>query len=215
MSYQSLKAKFLERSRQVWQTLSGNQQRERFESPEQTTLHFLEQYHCQLFPQQTIQASSKSHTIVPLKVRTAELILKQIHLYYLPKRLESLLPYCDPFTAVATFLNALNFSYQGLLRDSEKNRICQGIIQELSKIDDSYHIDTIVINEIPLYEAAATHDMNHFQKQALAFQKALEILNLLDRNQVRNHQIKTIQISHYWHHKKIQNLEKMLQELSH
>ncbi|MFP3435091.1 hypothetical protein SB781_35610, partial [Paraburkholderia sp. SIMBA_061] len=72
---------------------------------ENKPLLFLQKYQCSLFPEQSLSQQSVENFIAPLKLRTTELILKQINIYYLPHRLESLLLYCDPFTAVGTFLN--------------------------------------------------------------------------------------------------------------
>ncbi len=213
MSYQFLKEQILERSRQLWQTLSGNHQLEIVTSPEKSTLLFLERYHSQLFPQQTPLELSNDRTILPLTLRTAELILKQVDIYYCPKRVETLLAYCDPFTAVATFLNALNFSYQQLLQFPEKQRICQAIINQFVEIDETSH-NHILINEFPLYEAAATHHLKQFYQTAFAFQRAIDIILLLEHQKPRNYQRQQAKLIQFWHRQSLKDLEKTIQTLS-
>ncbi len=182
--------------------------------PTHIPLTFLEKYHSDLFPDQTFSQPTNEEKIDPLKLRTTELILKQIHLYYLPNRLESLLFYCDPFTAVATFLKALNFSYETLINDYGSQQLAQDMFKEFMQIDQSYTLDKIVINEFPLYESAATHNLEHFQTTAFAMRRALDIIDILERMQPRHYEQQKDKIIYYWHQQPIQELEQIIAKLS-
>ena len=203
-----------QRSRQLFPNIWEKNHTENVATTEKTALRFLEQYHCLLFAQQTKLQASDDTTILPLKVRTAELILKQVNIYYVPYRLESLLPYCDPFTAVATFLNALNLSYETLIQDQQKQQLCQSIFNELMAIDESYNLETSTINEFPLYEGARTHNLEEFKTTAFAFKRALDIIELLEQLQPRHYQKQQHQLAQFWHQKTNEELEKIVQRLT-
>jgi len=221
MSHQSFREQFLTRltlgvtdAKEVFQKFLPSNDAEKPDPAQQKPLQFLERYHCPLFPQQTAFPPAKDSQIFSLKFRTTELILKQINLYYLPDRLESLLPYCDPFTAVATFLNALNFSYETLIQNSSAKFLCQDIFKEFMVIDQSYPLDATAINEFPLYESAANHDLESFQNTAFAFKRALDIIDILDQVQPRNYQKQKHRILQFWHQQSIAELDKIIKKLS-
>jgi len=203
-----------QRSRQVFQKFLTQNQTATFDPAQPTALQFLERYHCILFPQQTAFAPIPDTNIFPLKVRTTELILKQVQIYYLPNRLESLLHHCDPFSAIATFLNALNFSYETLINNTSSRQLCQEIFKELMAIDQVYSVDTIPINEFPLYESAAKHKIEAFQKTAFAFTRALDIIAILDEVQPRNYEKQKYRICQFWHQQSLSELEKLIEKLS-
>lgn len=203
-----------QRSRQFFQNVWRKKYAEPADNIQNTALLFLEQYHCSLFPQQTKLPSANETRGLPLKVRTAELILKQVNVYYLPYRLESLLAYCDPFTAVASFLNALNLSYETLIQDPQKQQLCQKIFQEFMTIDESHNLANNPINEFPLYEVARSHDLDQFQNTAFAFKRALDIIELLEQFQPRHYQKQQHQLAQFWHQKTNEELEKIVQKLT-
>ncbi|PSO49654.1 MAG: hypothetical protein BRC33_06040 [Cyanobacteria bacterium SW_9_44_58] len=203
-----------QRSRPFFPNIWEKNHTENAAATENTALRFLEQYHCSLFAQQTQLQTSDNTAIFPLKRRSAELILKQVNVYYLPNRLESLLPYCDPFTAVATFLNALNLSYETLIQDPQKQQLCQSIFKELMAIDESHNLETSTINEFPLYEGARTHNLEEFKTTAFAFKRALDIIELLEQRQPRHYQKQQHQLAQFWHQKSNQELEKIVQRLT-
>jgi len=214
MSDQSFRQRFLARSRQVLQKIWQTSPQELAVTKQQEIpLAFLEKYHCPLFPEQTFFRQGNESKIEPLKLRTTELILKQVKLYYLPYRLESLLPYCDPFTAVGTFLQALNFSYEDLVKDESSQQLNQEIFKELMQIDQSYSLDKKEINEFPLYESAATHDLEQFQTTAFAFRRALDIIAILDTMQPRHYQKQKERLIHFWHQQPIEELEQIIAKL--
>jgi hypothetical protein len=212
MNQQSFKDNILARSRQLFRKL-WTPEENNIKSSENMAVLFLQRYHCSLFPQQTLLNEAPNPDIFTLQVRTAELTLKPIHIYYLPYRLESLLHYCNALTAVATFLNALNFSYETLLKEIKQQHICQGIFQTFMTIDQSYQLDATTINEFPLYEAAATHDLEHFQATAFAFQRALDIIDILEQVQPRNYRKQQEKLLQFWHQTDIKDLEQTIQKL--
>jgi len=214
MNNQSWKDRLRDLSRQLFQLFLNNNSTESIETDQNTALQFIQHYHCRLTPQQMLSNFSQNPNIFPLKVRTAELILKQINVYYLPYRLESLLPYCDPFTAVATFLNALNFSYEQLICDQQKQAICQDIFKALMTIEEAHNLEATTINEFPLYEAATSHNLEQFQTTAFAFKQALDIIELLDQVQPRHYQKQQHQLRRFWHRKKTQELEQIVHQLT-
>lgn len=216
MSDQSFRQRFLARSREafkkIWQTSS---QESASISQPNIALAFLEKYQRHLFPDQTLSQQIHEDKIDPLKLRTTELILKQVNIYYLPNRLESLLPYCDSFTAVATFLNAINFSYETLIKDHSCQQFAQEILKEFMLIDQSYSLDDTEINEFPLYESAATHDLEQFQTTAFAIRRALDIIEILDRMQPRHYEKQKEKILHFWHEQPIEEFDQIIAKLSH
>ncbi|AFZ42592.1 hypothetical protein PCC7418_0358 [Halothece sp. PCC 7418] len=214
MSHQSFPNQFFARSRQIFKKIWTHHPQESSYETAHPPLQFLERYHCDLFPEQTFSQTTEERRIDPLKLRTAELILKQVNLYYLPHRLESLLPYCDPFTAVATFLNALNFSYETLLQDAEKQKLGQDIIQEFMELEKDYDWTTTAINDFPLYDSASTHDLADFKNTIFAFQRALDVIEILEQVQPRNYQKQKDNLLQFWHQHKIQKLEKIIMQLT-
>ncbi len=202
------------RPRQLWQQIWHNQSTVSGDATQESALIFLEKYHCLLFPEQTFCQPGEESTIDFLKLRTAELILKQVNLYYLPHRLESLLPYCDPFTAVATFLNALNLSYEMLIQDAEQQKLSQAFIKELMNIEQDYDLRSTAINDFPLYESASTHNLENFQNTAFAFKRALDIIHILDNIKPHNYQKQKDNLLRFWHQQKIQKLEKIIKQLT-
>lgn len=214
MNHQSFTESIVARSRQLFQKLWEPNYQESLENSSNKALSFLEEYHCPLFPKQTVCHQSEEIKILPLKVRAAELILRQIYLYYLPYRLESLLHHCDPFTAVGTFLNALNFSYETLLQNPQQQQRCQAIFKELMEIEQYYELKSTQINEFPLYEAAASQDLDEFHNTAFAFKRTLDIIDILEQVQPRNYQKQKQKLLQAWHQQKIQHLEKIIQDLT-
>lgn len=202
------------RSRQLLQQLWQNRDSEPTSNSEDSNLRFLEENHSLLFPQQSFLEPSDASNLLPLKTRTAELILRQINLFYLPQRLENLLSYCDPFTAIATFLNALNFSYEDLLKNQQKQQLCQSIFREFMEIEQGYKLESVAINDFPLYEVAATHNLENFRQTAFAFKRALDVIDILEQVQPRNYQKQQNQLRQFWHQKKIKELEKMIEKLN-
>ncbi len=220
MKHHSLRDHFLTRwtlsvrSRQVFQKFLLQPESETFDPTQPITLQFLERYHCFLFPQQTAFNPVPDTNIFSLKVRATELILRQVNLYYSPDRLESLLKHCDPFTAVATFLKAVNFSYETLIQNQAKRQLCQDIFKEFMTVDQAYPIETRVINEFPLYESAAEHDFPSFQKTVFVFKRALDIIDILERLQPRNYQKQQHRVGLFWHQQSLAELEKLIDKLS-
>lgn len=203
-----------QRSRQLFDQILDRAPTESFETTQKKALSFLEEYHSLLFHQQSLLSPSEEPLIYPLKIRTAELILKQVNLYYLPFRLESLIPYCDPFTAVGTFLNALHLSYDELLQNPHEQMAAQALFQEFIEIDQ-YELSLLTeINEIPLYQAASPEELEHFQETAFAFRRALDIVKLLEQIQPRNYQNRKRKILQNWHQEPTERLEKIIQELN-
>lgn len=202
------------RLRQLWQKIGQTHRKDAADETQDSAFIFLKKYHSLLFPEQTLYKQAEDRTLDSLKLKTTELILKQVNFYYLPYRLESLLPYCDPFTAVGTFLNALNLSYESLIQDLEKQELGQAIIKELMQIEQDYDLKLMEINDFPLYESAATHNLNKFQNTALTLKRALDVINLLDRVQPPRYQKQKDNLRQYWHQKKVQTLEKTITELT-
>ena len=202
------------RSRQLFQQLWQDNETGSTSNAEDSNLHFLEENHALLFPQQSFLEPSDATNLFPLKTRTVELILRQINLFYLPQRLENLLSYCDPFTAVATFLNALNFSYEDLLKNQHQQKLCQSIFREFMEIEQGYKLESVAINDLPLYEAAATHDLENFHQTAFAFKRALDVIDILEQVQPRNYQKQQNQLRQFWHQKQVKELEKMIEKLN-
>ena len=197
------------RSRQLFQQFWQND-----EAEENPNLRFLEENQARLFPQQSFLEQSDATNLLSLKTRTAELILRQINLFYLPQRLENLLFYCDPFTAVGTFLNALDFSYEDLLKHPQTQQQCQNIFQIFMEIEQEYKLESVAINDLPLYEVAASHDLDKFRQTAFAFKCALDVIAILEQVQPRNYQKQQSQLRQFWHHKKIKELEAIIQKLN-
>jgi len=214
MNYQSFQDKLIARSRQFLQRFWENHHTKSIEETEDIALTFLEEYHQTLYPEQTLSYLSENSAILPLKIRTAELILKQINIYYLPYRLESLLPYCDPFTAVATFLNALNFTYEAIIQQPTQKKLAENIFKEFMEIEQYYKLESTGINEFPLYEAGATHDFPHFQNTVFGLKRALDIIDMLDQVQPRNYENQKQKILQSWHQQKAQQFDKIIKELT-
>ena len=202
------------RLRQLWQKIGQTHRKDAADETQDSALIFLKKYHSVLFPEQTLYKQAEARSLDSLKLKTTELILKQVNFYYLPYRLESLLPYCDPFTAVGTFLNALNLSYESLIQDLEKQELGQAIIKELMEIEQDYDLKLMEINDFPLYESAATHNLNKFHNTALTLKRSLDVINLLDRAQPPRYQKQKNNLRQYWHQQKIQKLEKTITQLT-
>jgi hypothetical protein len=202
------------RLHQLWQKIWQNNRTVSEDATQDTALIFLEKYHSLLFPEQTFCTQTEDSKLDPLKLKTTELILKKVNLYYLPYRLESLLPYCDPFTAVGTFLNALNLSYQSLIQNLEQQKIGQAIIKQLMEIEQDYNLKSTEINEFPLYESASTHNLNKFHNTALTLKRALDVINLLDRVKPPRYQKQKDHLLQYWHQQKLHQLEKTITKLT-
>lgn len=214
MTHKSFRDHLLARSRQLFQQLWQDHDTEPTSNSEDSNLRFLEENHSLLFPQQSFLEQSEATNLLSLKTRTTELILRQINLFYLPQRLENLLSYCDPFTAVATFLNALNFSYEDLLKNQQKQTLCQSIFREFMEIEQGYKLESVAINDLPLYEVAATHDLENFRKTAFAFKRALDVIDILEQVQPHNYKKQQSQLRQFWHQKKIKELEKIIEKLN-
>jgi len=200
--------------RQLWQKIGQTHGKDSGDETQDSALIFLKKYHSLLFPEQTLYKQAEGRTLDSLKLKTTELILKQVNFYYLPYRLESLLPYCDPFTAVGTFLNALNLSYESLIQDLEKQKLGQAMIKELMEIEQDYNLKLTGINDFPLYESAATHNLNKFHNTALTLKRSLDVINLLDRVQPPGYQKQKDNLRKYWHQQTIQKLEKTITKLT-
>lgn len=111
--------------------------------------------------------------LLSLQFATAEAIFAPLGIAHFPHRLSSLLEECDAFRAAGTFLHALHFDYEDLLRYPQQQDLCREICRLLVKGDRA--LERAPLDDLPLYPIAQARDLSVLADAIVNLERAADL----------------------------------------